>query len=83
MAEAGATTLGGKIPINVSGGLLSRGHPIGATGLAQVYEMVTQLRHEAGTRQVDQARFAIAENGGGFSGVEEAATCITILGRAR
>lgn len=81
MAESGATTLGGKIPINVSGGLLSRGHPIGATGLAQVYEMVTQLRGEAGSRQVDKARFAIAENGGGFSGVEEAATSIIILGK--
>jgi len=81
MAESGATSLGGRIPINVSGGLLSRGHPIGATGLAQVYEMVTQLRGEAGARQVDKARFAIAENGGGFNGVEEAVTCITILGR--
>ncbi|NMM38239.1 MAG: thiolase family protein [Glaciimonas sp.] len=81
MAESGATTLGGKIPINVSGGLLSRGHPIGATGLAQVHEMVMQLRGEAGSRQVENARFAIAENGGGFSGVEEASTCITILGR--
>jgi acetyl-CoA acetyltransferase len=81
MAESGATSLGGSIPINVSGGLLSRGHPIGATGLAQVYEMVTQLRGEAGSRQVDKARFAIAENGGGFAGVEEATTCITILGK--
>jgi acetyl-CoA acetyltransferase len=81
MAESGATTLGGSIPINVSGGLLSRGHPIGATGLAQVFEMVTQLRGEAGARQVDKARFAIAENGGGFAGVEEATTCITILGK--
>ncbi|HCY63613.1 MAG TPA: thiolase [Oxalobacteraceae bacterium] len=81
MAESGATTLGGKIPINVSGGLLSRGHPIGATGLAQVYEMVTQLRGEAGSRQVENARFAIAENGGGFRGVEEASTSIIILGK--
>lgn len=81
MAESGATSLGGKIPINVSGGLLSRGHPIGATGLAQVFEMVTQLRGEAGSRQVENARFAIAENGGGFSGVEEAATSIMILGK--
>jgi acetyl-CoA acyltransferase len=81
LAEDGSTTLGGRIPINVNGGLLSRGHPVGATGLAQVHEMVTQLRHEAGTRQVEGARFAIAENGGGFNGVEEAATCITILGR--
>ncbi len=81
MAESGATSLGGRIPINVNGGLLSRGHPIGATGLAQIHEMVTQLRREAGPRQVEGARFAIAENGGGFNGVEEAVTCITILGR--
>ena len=81
MAESGATTLGGRIPINVNGGLLSRGHPIGATGLAQIHEMVMQLRREAGVRQVEGARFAIAENGGGFNGVEEAVTCITILGR--
>lgn len=80
-AESGATAPGGRIPINVSGGLLSRGHPIGATGLAQVYELVTQLRGEAGARQIDGARLAIAENGGGFNGVEEAVTCITILGR--
>lgn len=82
LAESGATTLGGRIPINPSGGLESKGHPIGATGLGQVYELVTQLRHEAGPRQVPGARFAIAENGGGFLGVEEAAACITILGRA-
>lgn len=81
LAEDGSTTLGGRIPINVNGGLLSRGHPIGATGLAQVHELVTQLRNEAGSRQVEGARFGIAENGGGFNGVEEAATCITILGR--
>lgn len=81
LAESGVTTLGGRFPINVSGGLLSRGHPIGATGLAQVYELVTQLRHEAGSRQVENARFAIAENGGGFSRIEEASACITILGR--
>lgn len=81
LAEDGSTTLGGRIPINVNGGLLSRGHPIGASGLAQIHELVTQLRHEAGSRQVEGARLAIAENGGGFNGVEEAATCITILGR--
>lgn len=81
LAEDGTTSLGGRIPINVNGGLLSRGHPIGATGLAQVHEMVTQLRREAGARQVEGARFAVAENGGGFNGIEEAATCITILGR--
>lgn len=80
LVESGATTLGGRIPVSVSGGLISRGHPIGATGLAQIYELVTQLRGEAGARQVENARFGIAENGGGFYGVEEAAAVITILG---
>lgn len=81
LVESGATTLGGRIPVSVSGGLISRGHPVGATGLAQIYELVTQLRGEAGARQVPRARFGIAENGGGFNGVEEAAAVITILGR--
>lgn len=83
LAESGATRLGGRIPVNPSGGLESKGHPIGATGLAQIHELVTQLRGEAGPRQVPDARFAIAENGGGFLGVEEAAACITVLGRNR
>jgi acetyl-CoA acetyltransferase len=78
-AESGATALGGAIPINPSGGLESKGHPIGATGLGQIFELVTQLRGEAGRRQVAGARHAIAENGGGFIGVEEAAACVTIL----
>lgn len=78
----GETAIGGRIPVNPSGGLESRGHPIGATGLAQVHELVTQLRGEAGPRQVEGARIAIAENGGGFSDYEEAAACITILQRA-
>jgi acetyl-CoA acetyltransferase len=81
MTMAGDTRLGGRIPVNPSGGLESKGHPVGATGLAQVHELVTQLRGEAGARQVDGARFAIAENGGGFHGIEEAAACLTILGR--
>lgn len=82
MAERGETALGGRIPVNPSGGLESKGHPIGATGLGQIYELVLQLRGEAGARQVEGARHAIAENGGGFHGFEEAAACITILGRA-
>ena len=64
-AKPGATRLGGKIPINTSGGLESRGHPIGTSGLGQINELVTQLRHEAGSRQVENCRLAIAENGGG------------------
>ena len=82
LAESGATTLGGRVPFNPSGGLESRGHPIGATGLGQIYELVTQLRGEAGLRQVPGARIALAENGGGLMGVEEAAVAITILERA-
>ena len=81
LAERGETALGGRIPVNPSGGLELKGHPIGATGLGQIYELVLQLRGEADARQVANARFAIAENGGGFHGYEEAAACITILGR--
>ncbi len=81
LAQSGATSIGGRIPINTSGGLESKGHPIGATGLGQLHELVTQLRGEAGARQVQGARLAIAENGGGIFGIEEAVCAITILGR--
>jgi len=81
LAESGATRLGGRIPINTSGGLESRGHPIGASGLAMIHEVVTQLRSEAGARQVPGARLGLVENGGGFLGIEEAAICVTILGK--
>ncbi len=81
-AERGEFTLGGRIPINPSGGLESKGHPIGATGIGQLYELVTQLRGEAGARQVEGARHAIQENGGGLQGVEEAAVAIHILSKA-
>jgi acetyl-CoA acyltransferase len=79
LADSGATRLGGRLPINVSGGLLSKGHPVGATGAIQIFELVTQLRHEAGERQVEHARLALAENGGGFHGLEEAACVVTML----
>jgi acetyl-CoA acetyltransferase len=78
-AESGVTTLGGKKPINTSGGLECKGHPIGASGLSQIHELVMQLRGEAGKRQVEGARIGLAENGGGNIGVEEAAMCIHIL----
>lgn len=78
-AESGATHLGGKLPVNTSGGLESRGHPVGASGLGQIFELVTQLRHEAGDRQVEGCRLALAENGGGNLGFEEAAMGIHIL----
>jgi len=81
LAESGATALGGRLPINVSGGLLSKGHPIGATGAIQIFELVTQLRGEAGERQVSGAEIGLAENGGGFHGLEEAACVVTMLER--
>ncbi|XSS66326.1 thiolase C-terminal domain-containing protein [Pseudomonas sp. B11] len=81
LAESGATTLGGRIPINPSGGLESRGHPIGATGLAQVFELTQQLRGQCGPRQVTGARLALQENGGGFLGIEEGVAVVSILER--
>jgi len=80
-AETGVTKLGGKLPINTSGGLISRGHPVGASGLGMIYELVTQLRHEAGSRQVEGCRLAIGENGGGNMAYEEASMTIHILER--
>jgi len=78
-AERGDFTVGGRMPINPSGGLESKGHPIGATGLGQIHELVTQLRGEAGKRQVEGARIAIQENGGGLFGIEEAVVAVNIL----
>lgn len=81
-AESGATMLGGRVPVNPSGGLESRGHPLGASGLAQIYEITTQLRGEAGPRQVQGARVGLAENGGGLIHFEEASMHIHILQRS-
>jgi acetyl-CoA acetyltransferase len=78
-AESGASRLGGRLPVNPSGGLESKGHPMGASGLAQIYELVHQLRGTCGARQVPDARIALAENGGGLYAGEEAAAAITIL----
>ncbi len=77
----GHTKLGGRVPVNPSGGLVSKGHPVGATGIMQLHELATQLRDEAGARQVANARIAVAENGGGFYETEEAATVVTVLER--
>lgn len=82
MAERGETRVGGRMPVNPSGGLVSKGHPIAATGAIQILELVTQLRGEAGARQVAGARIAAAENGGGFYDGEEAVAAVTILERA-
>jgi acetyl-CoA acyltransferase len=79
--ERGDTRVGGRIPVNPSGGLVSKGHPVGATGLGQIFELVSQLRGECGPRQVEGARIAVHENGGGLWGVEEAAAHVGILER--
>jgi acetyl-CoA C-acetyltransferase len=66
--EEGLTKIGGKIPINPSGGLKSKGHPVGATGVAQIVEIVEQLRGNAGERQIKGARIGLAQNMGGTGG---------------
>ena len=60
MIDSGATALGGRIPVNVSGGLLSKGHPLGATGIANLYEVAAHLRGVAGARQVSGAKIGLA-----------------------
>ena len=78
-AEAGNTTLGGKVPVNVSGGLESQGHPVGATGIRQVVELYWHLMGQAGERQVEGAKVGLAQNSGGSVGGSEGAVSITIL----
>lgn len=78
-AAAGHTTLGGSRPVNPSGGLESKGHPLAASGLGMVAEIVTQLRAEAGARQVPGARTGLVENGGGLTGFDEACVAVTLL----
>jgi acetyl-CoA acetyltransferase len=78
-ASAGVTALGGAHPVNPSGGLLSRGHPLGATGLAQLAEIVWQLRGEAGARQVDGARIGLVETMGGGVSVLDGNACVVAL----
>jgi acetyl-CoA acetyltransferase len=76
----GATTLGGRTPVNPSGGLLTKGHPVGATGCAQLVELTEQLLGRSGTRQVAGARVALAMNAGGFTDPGDAAACtVTVL----
>jgi len=81
LVREGITGLGGKYPVNTSGGLLSRGHPLGATGCGQIYELVTQLRGAAGARQVEGARLAMGVNGGGWLDNTYALAITTILER--
>jgi len=81
LVEEGHTQLGGRLPVNTSGGLLRKGHPVGATGIAQIVELTEQLQGRAGKRQVEGARFGLAQNGGGKSGNDAAAMVVTILER--
>jgi acetyl-CoA acetyltransferase len=79
LIDEGATRLGGRIPVNTSGGLLRKGHPVGATGIAQIVELTEQLQGRSGERQVEGAKVALAHNGGGNIGTDAAAMCVTIL----
>jgi acetyl-CoA acyltransferase len=81
LLASGATRLDGELPVNTSGGLLSKGHPIGATGVAQVCEATWQLRGEAGARQVPAARVAMTQNGGGWLEEDSAAMAVHVLTR--
>lgn len=81
LLESGATRLGGRVPVNTSGGLLRKGHPVGATGCAQIVELTEQLLGRCGPRQVEGARIGLAHNGGGAIGRDAAATVVTILSR--
>jgi acetyl-CoA acetyltransferase len=82
LISTNATRLGGRIPVNTSGGLLRKGHPVGATGCAQIVELTEQLQGRSGKRQVEGARIALAHNGGGAIGTDAAATVVTILQKA-
>ena len=80
LVDQGVTALGGKVPFNVSGGLQSKGHPIAATGVAQITALVWQLRGECGKRQVEGAKIGLAHNGGGIGpGLEPGLASLTIL----
>jgi acetyl-CoA acetyltransferase len=79
LLASGKTRLDGTLPVNTSGGLLSKGHPIGATGIAQICEAVWQLRGEAGPRQVEGARVALTQNGGGWLEEDSAAMSVHVL----
>jgi acetyl-CoA acetyltransferase len=80
-AASGATAIDGILPINASGGLVSKGHPIGATGLSMCHEIVVQLRGEAGERQVKNAQIGLQQNGGGIIGLEEALCAVVLYER--
>jgi acetyl-CoA acetyltransferase len=80
LIDDGVTEIAGRIPVNPSGGLLAKGHPVGATGVAQICEIFWQLRGEAGKRQVRNPRIGLTENGGGMVRNEAAAMSVHVLG---
>lgn len=82
LVERNATSLGGALPINVSGGLIARGHPVGATGVAQIAELAEQLRGRAGKRQVEGAKLGLAQMAGGLLGRDSAIATVHILARS-
>ena len=79
LVEDRVTWLGGRLPVNTSGGLLSRGHPIGATGLGQIAEVVWQLQGKGGKRQVENCKVGLTQNGGGHIGFDAAAMAVHIF----
>ena len=79
LIDAGVTEINGRLPVNTSGGLITKGHPVGATGVSQVYEIWLQLRGEAGERQVQGAKVGMTHNGGGMVRGEAAATAVHVL----
>lgn len=81
LLQSGATRLGGRVPVNPSGGLLAKGHPLGATGVAQMVELMWQLQGRAGARQVEGAKVGLTQcTGGGIAGVDHAASSVHLLG---
>jgi len=81
LLRSGATRLGGRVPVNPSGGLLAKGHPLGATGIAQMVEIMWQLQERAAGRQVADARIGLTQcTGGGIAGVDHAASSVHVLG---
>jgi acetyl-CoA acetyltransferase len=81
LLKSGATRLGGRVPVNPSGGLLAKGHPLGATGVAQMVEILWHLQGRAGERQVPEARIGLTQcTGGGIAGVDHAASSVHLLG---
>ncbi|RII77418.1 thiolase family protein [Pseudomonas monteilii] len=81
LLKSGATQIGGRVPVNPSGGLLAKGHPLGATGVAQMVELMWQLQGRAGNRQANAPRIGVAQcTGGGIAGVDHAASSVHVLG---